>query len=276
MNKVVCKICPHECALSLGQTGFCRARSNREGKIIADNYGQLTAIALDPIEKKPLYRFFPGSRILSVGSYGCNLRCSFCQNHNISMADKERSVTEYYPPERLVQKAAELETEGNIGVAFTYNEPLISYEYIIDCSKLLKKKNLKTVVVTNGYINKGPLLELLPYVDAMNIDLKSMDEKFYKNIGGQLAFVKAAICAAAKQCHIEVTTLIIPGENDSAEHMRRLSSWLSGIDEKIALHISRFFPRYNMTDKHATPVSTIYKLAEIAEQELCYVYKGNC
>lgn len=276
MNKVICEICPNACALSEGQTGLCRARSNRGGKIAADNYGEITAMALDPIEKKPLYRFHPKSCILSVGSYGCNLRCPFCQNHNISMADKQHARAEFLSPERLIEKALECIPKGSIGVAFTYNEPLVSYEYILDCAKLLRKRELMTVLVTNGYINKAPLLRLLPYVDAMNIDLKSMDEQFYKSIGGQLEKVKQSISLAASECHLEVTTLIIPGENDTHEHMRRLSTWLASVDESIPLHVARFFPRYNMTEKKATSVNLIYELAKIARKKLLYVYEGNC
>ncbi|MDD5016634.1 MAG: AmmeMemoRadiSam system radical SAM enzyme [Eubacteriales bacterium] len=271
-----CGICPHACDLDDGQTGLCRARSNRGGVIVADNYGQITAMALDPIEKKPLHRFFPGSTILSFGSYGCNLRCPFCQNHDISMAVSKRSGTVYVSPEELTKKAQELLPDGNIGAAFTYNEPLIGYEYVRDCAALLKSRGLKPVLVTNGYINKKPLLELLPDIDAMNIDLKSFSEGFYKKIGGGLGTVKQTIAAAAGFCHVEVTTLIIPGENDTPDEMRRLSCWLAEIDKSIPLHVSRFFPRYKMTDRNATPTDTVYALADIARERLMYVYEGNC
>lgn len=275
-DKVQCDICPHNCVLAEGQTGFCKARSNRGGVIKADNYGFVTSISLDPIEKKPLYRFYPGSRILSVGSYGCNFRCSFCQNYEISMAGKERAGTLCVSPEDLVEKAEELLPQGNIGIAYTYNEPLIGYEFVMDCAKLAKTKDLKNVLVTNGYINEKPLKELLPFIDAMNIDLKAFTEGFYKKISGDIETVKKTIETAAKACHVEVTTLIVPGENDSPEEMRMLSAWLAGVDENIPLHISRFFPRYKMTDRDATPVKTIYSLADIARESLYYVYEGNC
>jgi pyruvate formate lyase activating enzyme len=233
-------------------------------------------MALDPIEKKPLARFMPGSRILSVGSYGCNLRCPFCQNHSISMVSEDGTETVYMPPEKLVQKALELVSRGNIGIAYTYNEPFISFEYIMDCAKLAHLNNLKNVLVTNGYVCEGPLKELLQYTDAMNIDLKGFTESFYKKLHGDLETVKKNIAIASKSCHVEVTALIIPDENDSVEEMEALSLWLSEIDSEIPLHISRFFPRYKYGDKAATPVETIYRLAEAAGSNLKYVYTGNC
>jgi pyruvate formate lyase activating enzyme len=276
MSRVLCGICPQNCMIEEGHTGFCRARSNREGAVRDDNYGLITSIALDPIEKKPLKRFHPGSRVLSVGSYGCNLRCSFCQNHDISMADGKTADTAYLSPEELVKKAEDQVKHGNIGIAYTYNEPLVGLEYVRDCSKLAAEKGLKNVVVTNGYINEEPLKKLLPNIDAMNIDLKGFTEEFYSKISGHLEPVKKAIAIAAECCHVEVTTLIIPGENDSPEEMRNLSEWLAGVDENIPLHVTRFFPRYMMTDRNATDVGSLYSLAYIAREKLKYVYEGNC
>jgi len=275
MSKVLCHICPHGCALEEGQVGICRARSNRAGIIVSENYGLVTAISLDPIEKKPLYRFYPGSYILSVGSFGCNFRCQFCQNHHISMSDKKKADYRYIPPEDLVYKALRLADRGNIGLAFTYNEPLVGYEYVYDCASLAREKGLKNVLVTNGYINKQSLLQILPLIDAMNIDLKSFKPDFYKRIGGDLEDVKRTIALCASHCHVEVTTLIIPGENDSQEEMRELSKWLASVNPDIALHISRFFPCYQMTDKQPTSTNTIYALADIAKEVLPYVYVGN-
>jgi len=271
---VLCTVCPRGCVIREGQLGFCGARINRNGKIVADNYGKITAIALDPIEKKPLRRFKPGSWILSVGSYGCNFRCSFCQNYGISMEKNPARCIEV-TPQQLVEKALQLIPEGNIGIAYTYNEPLIGYEFVRDCAQLTAEKGLSNVVVTNGYINEEPLSEILPLIHGFNIDLKSFSPQFYKSIGGDLEVVKNAIRLAAAKSHVEVTTLIIPGENDSEEEMRELSSWLATISPGIPLHISRFFPSYKMTDRGATPVSVILKLAEIAQQYLQYVYKGN-
>jgi pyruvate formate lyase activating enzyme len=274
--KAICNICPHKCVLSEGQYGFCNARICREGKVISDNYGRITAMAMDPIEKKPLYHFYPGSRILSVGSYGCNLRCPFCQNCDISMVKGTEIDYTYITVEALVQQACDYRIRGNIGIAYTYNEPLIGYEFVKDCSILAKESGLKNVLVTNGFICEEPLRELLPLIDAFNIDLKSYSKEFYNKIAGSLDTVKNTIAIAAEQCHVEVTTLIIPGDNDREEEMDELSSWISNINPDIPLHISRFFPRWKMQDKEATPIMTIYKLAEIARRKLKYVYEGNC
>lgn len=274
--KAVCEICHHNCVIEEGKTGFCRARENKGGKIICKNYGKLTSLSLDPIEKKPLYRFYPGSMILSVGSYGCNFRCPFCQNCEISMADAEKIETLEVTPQALVDKALELVSRGNIGIAYTYNEPLIGYEFVMDCSKLAHECGLKNVVVTNGCINEKPFRELLTFIDAMNIDLKGFTENFYKTVSGSLETVKYNIELAANNCHVEVTTLIIPGVNDSEEEIGALSRWLASISPGIPLHVTRFFPRFKMTDRGLTPVETVYRLAELARKNLKYVYEGNC
>lgn len=217
----------------------------------------------------------PGSSILSVGSYGCNLRCPFCQNCEISMADGNTLKTSYFSPQQLVDKALELRPKGNIGIAYTYNEPLIGYEYVFDCAVLAHDHGLKNVLVTNGYVCEKPLRALLPLIDAMNIDLKGFTEAFYKKLSGDLETVKQTIAVAAQSCHIEVTTLIIPNENDSEDEMASLSKWLSGISRDIPLHLSRFFPRYKYADKSPTPVETLYRLRDIANKDLEYVYLGN-
>lgn len=272
----ICRICPHKCKLDEGQIGFCKARVCRDGKVVSENYGRITALALDPIEKKPLYHYYPGSKILSLGSYGCNLRCPFCQNCHISMTGGdgldygEKSIS------ALVEQAYNLKEKGNIGIAFTYNEPLIGYEFVKECGLHAKERGLKNIVVTNGYICEEPLIELLPIIDAFNIDLKGFSHEFYKKLRGDLNTVKRTISIAAKACHLEVTTLIIPGENDSEEEMEALSEWLASISPDIPLHISRFFPRWKMQDKSATPIDKIYRLADIARRNLKYVYEGNC
>jgi pyruvate formate lyase activating enzyme len=248
---------------------------NRNGEIISENYGKLTALALDPIEKKPLYHFYPGSRILSVGSYGCNLNCPFCQNCDISMAGGDEIKTARITCGELVEKALSVMDRGNIGIAYTYNEPLIGYEFVRDCAALAKQRGLKNVAVTNGYICEEPLRELLPLIDAFNIDLKGFTEEFYHKLRGDLETVKRSIEIASEKCHVEVTTLIVPGENDSEEEMERLSGWLAGVSPEIPLHISRFFPRWHMQDRNATPVKQVYRLAEIARKKLKYVHEGN-
>ena len=275
--RVTCHICPHHCSLAPGQVGLCRARINRGGSIESISYGRITSIALDPIEKKPLARFHPGSFILSVGTFGCNLRCPFCQNHEISMADASIPTREL-APDQLVILAQELANEprGNLGVAFTYNEPFIGWEYLMDSARLLKERGLLAVLVTNGMVTRDSLTELLPYIDAMNIDLKGFRQEFYDWVGGDLDTVKATIEIAAASCHVEVTTLVIPGRNDSGEDMEQEAAWLASVSEDIPLHISRFFPRYHVQDAPPTDPETIYELSSVARRHLRYVYPGNC
>ena len=280
----VCKVCFRHCDIAEGRTGACGARSCVDGEVIASNYGRITALALDPIEKKPLSRFCPGKKILSVGSYGCNLFCPFCQNYDISRSEGSEFEDEI-TPEQLADLAAKYTDRGNIGVAFTYNEPLIGYEFIRDTAKLVKDKGMKNVLVTNGTAELEILEEIIPYIDAMNVDLKSFSAATYREVlKGDLDTTKAYIARAVQDCHVELTTLIVPGMNDTEEEMRDLSGWISELKDKdgnviggeVPLHISRFFPRYKMNDRKATDVSKIYRLADIASEKLKYVYTGNC
>ncbi|MGF6989601.1 pyruvate formate lyase activating enzyme [Lachnospiraceae bacterium PM6-15] len=274
--RTTCNVCFHKCELLPGQTGFCNGRQNIDGKIIPLNYGKITALALDPIEKKPLRNFHPGSMILSVGSYGCNLRCPFCQNFEISMASKADIETQEITPEELCNLALLKRECGNIGVAYTYNEPLIGYEFVRDTAMLVKEAGMVNALVTNGTANPQVLSEISPYIDAMNIDLKGFTDDFYKNVKGDLETVKRFITKAHQSAHIEVTTLVIPGMNDSEEEIGALAKWLASLDADITLHLSRFFPRYQMLDKEATEIAKIYRLAEIARRYLKYVFMGNC
>ena len=280
-----CEVCFRHCELKEGQTGFCGARICAGGKVTASNYGRVTSLALDPIEKKPLNRFMPGSRILSVGSYGCNLRCPFCQNHEISWSEEAMRYAdraERITPEQLVQTAAYYRRKGNIGLAFTYNEPLVGYEFVRDTAKLVREAGMVNVLVSNGTASTAVLEEILPYMDAMNIDLKGFTDRYYRDVlGGDRDMVMRFIERAAQSCHVELTTLIIPGENDSEEEMRQMCGWISDLKgvvpgEKIPLHISRFFPRFHMTDRGPTSVALIYRLADVAREQLRYVYTGNC
>ncbi len=283
-----CGVCFRHCNIDEGALGFCGARTCSDGRVTAANYGKVTSLALDPIEKKPFARFCPGSLILSVGSYGCNLRCPFCQNHDISWSEAAMAAGEKlrsFSPEDLARAAAYYRKQGNIGLAFTYNEPLIGYEYVRDTAKLVHDMGLKTVLVTNGTAELSVLEELLPYVDAMNIDLKGFTDTYYRDVlKGSREMVMAFIERAARSCHVELTTLIIPGENDSDEEMEKESRWIASLQDaggniigkEIPLHISRFFPRFHMTDRPATDVSHVYHLAKIARQHLAYVYTGNC
>ena len=274
--KMTCELCFYHCSLDEGQTGLCRARGNRGGAVVPLSYGRVVSLALDPIEKKPLRRFHGGSMILSVGSFGCNLRCPFCQNHEISMAGEGELHEEELPPEALAALAEELRPRGNIGAAYTYNEPLVGYEYVRDCAEAIHARGMLNVLVTNGTIEEKPWRELLALIDAANIDLKGFTGAWYKRLGGDLETVKRNIAIAAEQCHVEVTTLLIPGENDGEDEIRAMTRWLADIDPDIPLHLSRFFPRYRMTDRPPTGVEAVYRLAEVAREALRYVYTGNC
>ncbi len=273
-----CGVCHHNCLLKEGQTGICRARRNEGGRIRSLNYGVITGFALDPIEKKPLKNFYPGSYILSVGSFGCNLRCSFCQNHEISQQGVEYGRTcESLTPEELRDYAVKLrdrDPRGNLGVAYTYNEPLVGPEFVLDTAKLIREAGLKNVLVTNGCIGEKTLSKVLPYIDGMNIDLKCFTEEGYERLGGDLSTVKDFIREASK-VHIELTSLIVPGLNEDPEDMKRQCAWIAGISEEIPLHITRFFPQYHMRDAAPTDLDLMGKLKEIAAGFLKYVYLGN-
>ncbi len=283
-----CHVCFRHCELNEGDTGFCGARICLNGKSVPGNYGRITALALDPIEKKPLNRFFPGSRILSAGSYGCNLRCPFCQNNDISWGEDVRScpeTSELITPEELVSIAEKQKKNGNIGIAFTYNEPLIGYEFVRDTAKLAHEKGLKNVIVSNGTADLSVLDEIATYIDAMNIDLKCFDPETYrKTLGGDMKMTVDFITEAVRISHVELTCLIVPGISDSPELMREMTSWIASlkdskgnlIGENVPLHVSRFFPCFHMTDRPATPVSCVYDLADIAREKLRFVYTGNC
>ena len=274
--KKICQTCMHHCALLPGQKGICRARKNENGSIVCENYGQVTSLALDPIEKKPLKMFHPGSMILSVGSYGCNMRCPFCQNYEISMADRVESEAVYLSPLELAEQAAKCRNMGNIGAAFTYNEPLVGWEYVRDAAKLVKEAGMKNVLVTNGTAELWVLEEILPYTDAMNIDLKGVTESYYEKLGGSFGQVKAFISRAAKDCHVELTTLIVPGENDREDEMEEEARWIASISGHIPLHVTRFFPRYHMTDRGPTDTGLVRRLARTAGKYLKNVFVGNC
>ncbi len=274
--KTTCQVCMHRCTLSPGQTGLCGARKNENGKIVCANYGRITSLALDPIEKKPLKHFRPGSLILSVGSYGCNLRCPFCQNHEISMAGEGDVHSPYVPPQRLADLALEWkERAGNIGIAYTYNEPLVGWEYVRDTARLVKENGMANVLVTNGTAAPEILEELLPLIDAMSIDLKGFRAEYYRKLGGDLDTVKTFIARAVTACHVELTTLIVPGENDSLEEMEAQARWIADLNPEIPLHITRFFPQYHMLDRKPTEIQSLRQLAETAGQYLTNVSLGN-
>ncbi|MCL2698806.1 MAG: AmmeMemoRadiSam system radical SAM enzyme [Defluviitaleaceae bacterium] len=270
-GKCFCKLCPHFCVIPPGARGRCGVRGNKDGVLEAESYGKLTAIALDPIEKKPL-RMFGQGMILSVGSYGCNFRCGFCQNYHISFGSPETTDINDLTPEAICALAVKYRGQGNIGVAYTYNEPFMSYEFVYDCARSVKDQGLKNVLVTNGFVNPEPLEQILPFIDALNIDLKSFDAEFYNEIGGEIEAVKNTIKLAAKHAHVEVTTLIIPEKNDSPDEMDALAVWLAEISPEIPLHITRFRPMHKYSGHKTATAAHIAPLKAVAEKYLKHVF----
>lgn len=270
-DRVHCHLCPNNCLIPEGGRGACGVRINKGGTLYSEVYGKTTSIALDPIEKKPLYHYHPGQYILSVGTKGCNFHCGFCQNWHISQ--ELDSPTQDITSSEIVQKAKELKS---FGIAYTYNEPFIWYEFVLDTAKLAKSNGLENVLVTNGYVNMDPLEGMLPFIDAMNIDLKSFDEDFYiKVCKGGLRPVLDVIKRSAKSCHIELTNLIIPALNDSEVSIKKMVDWIyENVGANVPLHFSRYFPCYNM-DLPATPIETLRKAEIIAKRRLKHVHLGN-
>ena len=271
-DSIRCKLCPHNCILKENKFGVCNVRTVENNIGIAINYGEVTSANIDHIEKKPLCHYKPGKNILSVGTFGCNMSCSFCQNYEIS---QQVQKSEYIETDKLINIIETL--NDNIGIAFTYNEPFMRYEYIYDVVKKIKGRNkdISTVLVTNGYVNKKPLEKILPYIDAMNIDLKGYTNKYYNNIcGAKLEPVLDTIALASKYCHIEITTLMVRGENDSIDEIENIAKFIASVDKNIPLHLSRYFPRYNLNNP-PTDIESIIKARDIAKRYLNYVYIGN-
>lgn len=268
-NYVYCELCPHSCNIAEEDVGKCRVRRNENGKLISLNYGKITSYAYDPIEKKPLYHFYPSSDIFSIGSFGCNLACDFCQNWQIVYDD---SRAREIPDADIISMARD---RGSIGIAYTYNEPGIWYEYILDLSRKIKANGLKNLMITNGFMSEEPFKRLLPNIDAMNIDLKSIDPSFYRRIcKGSIDPVLRNIELAAQSIHVEITTLVIEGENSSFQEVERLARTIAKMDKSIPLHLSRYFPAYKMK-LPPTSIETIVGAREVAKRHLDYVYIGN-
>ncbi len=258
--------------------GRCRARVARDGEVVSLNYGLATSLALDPIEKKPLARFHPGSTVLSVGSFGCNLSCPFCQNASIAQAGEHEVRWRRVEPGELMEQALRLTERGCIGIAYTYNEPLVGFEFVRDCARLAHEAGLLNVVVSNGMICDEPLEELIPLIDAANIDLKGFSQDFYDLVGGEYLTVRRTIerLAAAPSCHLEVTTLVIPGLNDDVGQIADAARWLASLDPAITYHLTRFFPQHLMADRPPTPIATLREAADAARRYLRDVRLGNC
>lgn len=267
---VICRLCPHECRLSNGKYGICRCRYNRDGELVTDNYGELVSLAVDPIEKKPLYHFYPGSAILSTGCNCCNLGCLHCQNWTIS---QEKSPTVFRAPHELVEVAL---SHKSLGVAFTYTEPMVWFEYVLDAAMALREHKLKVVLVTNGFINPEPLREMLTVTDAMNIDLKSMRPDFYSRIcKGMLdPVLKSIEMVASSSVHLEITNLLIAGRNDSDAEIMQLVEFVASLSPMIPLHFSAYHPDYKLNDS-ATPAEIVLRARTLARERLSYVYVGN-
>jgi len=281
-SRVQCMLCPHNCILHPDRVGLCKTRKNIDGKLYSLVYGKPCSVNIDPIEKKPLYHFYPGQRILSLGTFGCNLFCKGCQNYDISRADAQSLGPGplLQNPQDILDMAQENDTKL---IAYTYNEPTIFFEYMLDTAKLAHKKGLKNAIVSNGFINEEPLKELLPYIDAANIDLKAFDEKFYKEYANAslepvLKTIKIIAAYNKKNKHkvwLELTNLLIPKLNDDFSEIKKMCDWIAKLDKNIPLHFSRFFPYYE-ADSPMTPVETLEKAKEIAlKAGLRNVYIGN-
>ncbi len=272
-ERVHCLLCPQDCHIAEGRAGICRVRENVDGTLRAINYAQVTSVALDPIEKKPLYHFHPGSWVLSLGTFGCNLSCQFCQNYTISQG---RPAAQTMSPEEAVRAAQDTRSRGNIGIAYTYSEPIVWYEYVRATSKLAHEAGLKNVLITNGLIREEPLEELLPLIDAMNVDIKAMDDEFYRTLCGARSgeTARRTVELAWGRCSVEITNLLVTDENDDAEQVRELVDWAASVSPDLPLHLSAYRPMYRMTAP-PTPLDRIKRAAEIARERLNYVYVGN-
>ena len=269
-----CRLCPHLCKIREGKTGICGVRKNSGERIDLLTYGVISGYSLDPVEKKPLYHFFPGHKILSVGSYGCNMRCDFCQNWHISRKTMDKFMANT-STDKILEDA--LTSYGNIGLAFTYNEPVIWFEYMRDVAVAIKEKGMVTAMISNGFVNSYPLSEIITFIDAFNIDLKAFNPDFYKKFtGADIEPVKETLkTIAVSGKHLEITTLIIPGRNDDQAEMEEEAKWIAGeLGDETPLHLSRYYPTYKSKNP-PTAQSTLQILSDTARKHLKNVYLGN-
>jgi pyruvate formate lyase activating enzyme len=271
-GRIRCNLCPHACSIAEGSAGICKVRKVENRVLAAAGYGRLSSMHLDPIEKKPLYHFFPGRQILSLGGWGCNLGCEFCQNWSISQDIRLRG--QLVAPEELVNEALSCRSAG---LAYTYNEPIISIEFVMDCSALARARGMRNVLVTNGFVQKKPAADLLQLTDALNIDIKSIEEDFYRKYcrAGLRPVLDFCIQAREAGCHIEITNLLIPGLNDGQEQIRLLAEWVAEhLGDKTPLHLSGYHPDYKMT-RPATAAEALERVRKVCIERLKYVYIGN-
>lgn len=275
-GRVQCQLCPHNCIINEGKTGICKVRRNYNGILISENYGLLCSVRFDPIEKKPLYHFYPGREILSIGTVGCNMSCRFCQNCEISQVGvKEAYFLKHYDSKYLIAQATS--KTNNVGIAYTYNEPIVFYEFMLDVAREMQKVNMHNIIVSNGFINPEPLAQLMDYVDACNIDLKAFTEEFYKSqtaaslqpVLNTLKYIKR------RNKYLEITNLVIPHLNDMEKEFRTMLQWIvDELGKKTVLHLSKYFPHHKATGP-STPDSTLQRFYKIAREFLDYVYIGN-
>ncbi len=271
---VQCQLCPHFCTLKKEREGKCRVRKNIDGKLFSLSYARPVSINIDPISKKPIYHMLQGTETFSIGMAGCNLKCNHCQNWEISQESPEKFITQEVNARDLIRKALKLKCPS---ISYTYTEPLVSYEFVLDIAKLAKESSLKNIIVSNGFINKEPLIELCKYLDAANIDIKAFNEEFYKKIcNARLKPVLESLKTLKEnKVHIEITNLIIPGLNDNFREIEEMCKWIKNNLGDVPIHFSRFFPMYKMKDKEPTPLKTLEKAYKIAKRHLSFVHLGN-
>jgi pyruvate formate lyase activating enzyme len=269
-NSIIrCELCPHECKINESKTGICQVRKNIGGKLYSLNYGKISSIAVDPIEKKPLYHFHPEAKVLSFGSWGCNMSCEFCQNWQIS---QQKPSLKNFSPQKIVDKAVEMNLDY---IAYTYSEPVVFYEYMLETAKIAKKEGMKNIMISNGFIKEKPLKELIPFLNAANIDLKAFNNYFYqKHCNGNLEDIKKTIKLLAEEIHLEITTLIVSDLNDDLNQLTELFSWLAEINKGIPLHLSRYHPAYRLNNP-STDIEFMKKAYKTAKKQLDHVYLGN-
>lgn len=267
-DRIRCELCPHRCVIAEGGSGICGVRKHLNGKLLAENYGKITALQVDPIEKKPLAYYHPGNQVFSIGSYGCNLSCPYCQNHTIAHGKPASTV---YRPDELVEAVQRRSLDF---LAFTYNEPLVGFEFVLDTAKMAKAEGIRTIMVTNGYVELEPLSDLLPYIDAWNIDLKGFYPGTYQKLGGRVEPVLRTIKQVAEVAHVEITSLLVPGINDDREELRAMFQWIRALDPSIPLHVTRYFPAWQYHEP-PTSVDWIREIAHEARQVLERVNLGN-